>query len=384
MKTDGTSCAGAGCWISTNDPKNRAIGVPSKLTSRTSGELVAILHVIQRTPQNTVLNFIVRSKALVHKLTVGLHQLESNGWIGEIDKTLLKTITAALRLQASRCTFRVTQDSNDAAGLEAAYDLAKKAMRNDPDEYITDPDDLYTDVPARYQLQGATFYAAIRATRKCPERKKTLIMLDKVRYSIESQCGKIPTDEDIWKSIRHKDIDRRIRNFLWKAIHQTFKCGDYWRNIPNYEQWAECPLWEMKHPKMPNLSMGLVLGCALTEFKNSRGKLSNEANRLFRIIISKSAFLIWKIRCERLMSRNSPHSETEIHNRWVATINKRLKIDRLLTDISRYGSHALHVNTVLKTWDGVLMDNKTLPDNWIWQSEVLVGIGNFRPPGRNR
>ncbi|KAJ7889015.1 hypothetical protein B0H13DRAFT_1626844, partial [Mycena leptocephala] len=59
-------------------------------------------------------------------------------------------------------------------------------------------------------------------------------------------------------------------------------------------------------------------------------------------------------------------------------------IDRLLTDTSRYGSRALDIKTVLKTWDGVLMDNKNLPDNWIWQSGVLVGIGKFRPPGRNR
>ncbi|KAJ7093650.1 hypothetical protein C8R43DRAFT_908052 [Mycena crocata] len=197
------------------------------------------------------------------------------------------------------------------------------------------------------------------------------------------------------------------------GIHQTFKCGPYWRNIPTYEHWAVCPicdadetmehtllecnapgqqiiwklcrqLWEMKHSRMPDLSVGLIFGCGLAEFKNSNGKNSTEANRLFKIIISESAFLVWKIRCERLISRKSLHCEMEIHNRWIACINKRLKIDRLLTDSSRYGSRALNTNTVLKTWDGVLMDNKNLPENWIWQSEVLVGIGTFRPPGRNR
>ncbi|KAJ7801834.1 hypothetical protein B0H14DRAFT_2386094, partial [Mycena olivaceomarginata] len=71
-------------------------------------------------------------------------------------------------------------------------------------------------------------------------------------------------------------------------------------------------------------------------------------------------------------------------NQWVACINKRLKIDQLLTDRSRYGNRTLDFKTVLKTWDGVLMDNENLPENWIWQSGVLVGIGKFRPPGRNR
>ncbi|KAJ7080236.1 hypothetical protein C8R44DRAFT_907175 [Mycena epipterygia] len=58
--------------------------------------------------------------------------------------------------------------------------------------------------------------------------------------------------------------------------------------------------------------------------------------------------------------------------------------DQLLTDISRYGSRATDMKVVLQTWDGVLMDNKNLPENWIWQSGVLVGIGALRPPGRNR
>ncbi|KAJ7829455.1 hypothetical protein B0H13DRAFT_1465810, partial [Mycena leptocephala] len=51
--------------------------------------------------------------------------------------------------------------------------------------------------------------------------------LDKIRYAIQAQCGKTPTDEDIWRSIRHKDIGRKIRNFLWKSLHQTYKCGKY-------------------------------------------------------------------------------------------------------------------------------------------------------------
>ncbi|KAJ6620491.1 hypothetical protein B0H10DRAFT_1632477, partial [Mycena sp. CBHHK59/15] len=101
------------------------------------------------------------------------------------------------------------------------------------------------------------------------------------------------------------------------------------------------------------------------------------ANRLFKIIAGESVFLVWKIRCERLMSRKSVHSEIEIHNRWTACMNNCLKIDRLLTDTSRYGNRALNINMVLKTWDGVLMDNENLPENWIWQSGVLVGIGNF-------
>ncbi|KAJ7776510.1 hypothetical protein DFH07DRAFT_731815, partial [Mycena maculata] len=85
-------------------------------------------------------------------------------------------------------------------------------------------------------------------------------------------------------------------------------------------------LWKMKFPAMPDLSIGLIFGCGLTEIKNSKGKRVAEANRLFKILVSESAFLIWKFRCDRRMSRKSYHSDSEIHNSWIACINKRLKM----------------------------------------------------------
>ncbi|KAG1889238.1 hypothetical protein F4604DRAFT_1505893, partial [Suillus subluteus] len=91
-----------------------------------------------------------------------------------------------------------------------------------------------------------------------------------------------------------------------------------------------------------------------------------------------SAHLIWKLRCERVIKFNNKedkfHSKNEIHNRWVATLNKRLNFDKLFTDTLRYGKKALRENLVLRTWSGVLLDEDDLPDNWIRQSGVLVGI----------
>jgi hypothetical protein len=99
-------------------------------------------------------------------------------------------------------------------------------MQNGPDEYIVDPETIFTDVPSRYQVQGlsvantpqATFYAVIRATHLRPEMMKTTIMLDRTRYAIQAQCGKTPADKDIWRSVRHKDIGRKARNFLWRGL----------------------------------------------------------------------------------------------------------------------------------------------------------------------
>jgi len=78
---------------------------------------------------------------------------------------------------------------------------------------------------------------------------------------------------------------------------------------------------------------GAILGCCLTDFKKNTGKTDKGLNRLFRIIVSESMYMIWKIRCERTITwGNDPtkhHSPHEIHNKWLQTINSRLRIDNV-------------------------------------------------------
>ncbi|KAJ7661175.1 hypothetical protein B0H17DRAFT_953751 [Mycena rosella] len=90
--------------------------------------------------------------------------------------------------------------------------------------------------------------------------------------------------------------------------------------------------------------------------------------RLFRILVSESAFLIWRLRCERVIQEKDLASAREIHNRWLKTINNRLGLDG-------YGKKAIKKSLVLKTWQRVLKNERNLPKNWIWEAEVLVGIG---------
>ena len=92
-------------------------------------------------------------------------------------------------------------------------------------------------------------------------------------------------------------------------------------------------------------------------------KVLQEVNRLYRILISESAHLIWKLRCQRV-SEDKPENEwpkeTEIHNRWLATINARLTLDRATTNY-KYGKKALKQKTVLDTWKNTLKNEKDMP-----------------------
>ena len=91
-----------------------------------------------------------------------------------------------------------------------------------------------------------------------------------------------------------------------------------------------------------------------------------------QIIISESAYLIWVIRCERVI-RGETHNAREIRARWLKTINKRLTEDKIIaTTIKR---DSTHIRRVKNTW-GKLLDKErggNLPDDWINDPEVLVG-----------
>jgi len=147
-------------------------------------------------------------------------------------------------------------------------------------------------------------------------------------------------------------------------------------------------LWKRRSNTPIPEDYGALLGCCLSDFKTSDGKPDEGLNRLFRILVSESMYVIWKIRCERTITwGNDPsksHSPHEIHNKWLQAINTRLRMDSVQTNKKIFKDKALLAKTVLKTWEGCLKDNLHETRNWCGKTGVLVGIAPRRPPGRNR
>ncbi|KAF9555220.1 hypothetical protein CPC08DRAFT_744282 [Agrocybe pediades] len=232
-----------------------------------------------------------------------------------------------------------------------------------------------------------------------------------IRHAVEDTFGKRPSDEQIWLSLRRKEIGLRPRAFLWKAVHNAYKIGRWWERIQNYEYRGRCQvcnttetmehiltecqasgqetiwrlarnLWLKKDLPWPNPTIGLILGCGMAAFRR-RGKVASPGtNRLYTILVSESAHLIWKQRCRWKISLNGDPERIptaqETTNTWLRQINRRLRIDCLQTNRVR-------VQLVETTWWGVLRKQEDLPDDWATNptTEVLVGREE-RPPGRNR
>ncbi|KAJ7610555.1 hypothetical protein DFH06DRAFT_1246080 [Mycena polygramma] len=202
----------------------------------------------------------------------------------------------------------------------------------------------------------------------------------------------------MWGSLKNKDISRNIRFFMWMLIHDGYKVGHHWLHITGFEHQGRCSscgvtesmkhiltqcqepgqeqvwslaseLWKLKTGHTMQPAMGDIMACGAAE------KSGTGASRLFRIVVSESAHLIWKLRNERVIGNKGTASTREIHNRWCKSINNRLALDCALTNKAKYGKKSLRKDIVRKTWCKILRNEDRLPEDWTRETEVLVGVG---------
>ncbi|KAK7455150.1 hypothetical protein VKT23_011021 [Stygiomarasmius scandens] len=284
---------------------------------------------------------------------------------------------------------------------------------------------IHLVIPPTLQITGAKLstmtqalaYKAIiqqKTTKDDMRRRRTTLNVMRVKESIKTKFGYIPTEAALWKSIRHKDFSRKTRYFLWMTTHDAYMTGTHWTrpNLkPELQERALCAhcdeiedlehiltscrspgqitiwnltaeLWERKrtdtawdHP-----TLGDILGCGLAMIKSPEKKENRLAGetRMWRILLGESAYLIWKLRCERVIANdNQPFSEREVKNRWIAMLNERLELDCRMSN-KKYETKAIPKRLVQKTWRGLLFDEQNLPDDWTSTTGVLVGIESDR------
>jgi hypothetical protein len=234
------------------------------------------------------------------------------------------------------------------------------------------------------------------------DRRSTSINLERTRESALGLSQHLPTDKNIWLSLRHKDFSRKVKLFLWVTMHDGYKVGKYWSNIPGYEERGICntchtletmehiltaceapgqaqiwslaeELWEEKSSGWIKPGFREILACGLTQMTNEEDKVLKGDSRLYRITVSESAYLIWTLRNNRVINDKGHPSPTEIRNRWISAINSRLSLNCLLSN-PKYERKALSKNLVKQTWQEVLKDKENLPEDWMRGAGVLVSM----------
>ncbi|EJD36912.1 hypothetical protein AURDEDRAFT_73761 [Auricularia subglabra TFB-10046 SS5] len=148
-------------------------------------------------------------------------------------------------------------------------------------------------------------------------------------------------------------------------------------------------LWRMAqvfllHKRVPTqISIGLIMGCGAVRLPGLGGGRNALSERAFTIVVSETAFLIWKLRCEkRIEHADDPDwsmTQEAAETRWINAIEARLRQDQALTDKAMFGKRALPEWLVEGTW--LDLTNPANLSHFRRGPGVLVGIGDIRTEG---
>ncbi len=233
-------------------------------------------------------------------------------------------------------------------------------------------DDIDLSIPLEFDIQGAklnsltqaTAYKGIREHEPKRDREAAITNLQRTRMAIRRYSGTREMDETIWQSLRKSVLRTRVKQFLYKTMHEVYMIGPAWKHLPGYEHRQTCvvcnskdsmehipikcnspmrqKVWELARQTWPhapalwpNINLGIILGTGSISLPNRNTAQTNHptlkeraALRLLQIILSEAAHLTWVLRCERVIQEKTLN-EQGITKRWNRAINERLTTDRI-------------------------------------------------------
>ncbi|KAJ6505422.1 hypothetical protein C8R45DRAFT_817358 [Mycena sanguinolenta] len=409
--------AAASIFYSHEDGRNKTFRLPTEwLQTSYVAEFAAVLEAIRHTDTGTKLTLVSTQEYVCKAMNVKLARWEGEGWVGVPHREVMQCLSAELKARKAATIFVVAAPGSVAREICRGATLAAKL-----EACSTRTTRIRLDAPAGTALPGIqlqnnrqrTFYKGIREERSnsLVPRVSTKRNLDAVRGLMREQYKKFITDSDIWESLRNKDLQPHAAQFLWRAMHNAHRVGNYWTHIPECRGRATCQscgitkdlehilvkcdspgqrliweaaarLWrEKSDTPWPEVSLAAILGCGLLGFDDEDAKKRRSTQRLYRILMSESAYLVWLIRNDRVITRaGEPLLETVILNRWIFTLNQRLQQDITLANRKAGGKSPRLVPSLVKeTWAGLLDDEDKLPPNWLRGTRVLVGSRALTP-----
>lgn len=399
---------GGGLWAEHESELNAALRIPGTQQSNQVGEVAAVVKALEKAPNYIPLLIITDSRYIIDGLTKHLTEWEDRGWIEVKNKDWFKRAAYLLRKRSAPTTFRWVKGHSGEEGNEKCDALAKQGADKE------EPDDFSLEVPAHFDVQGAKLsnvtqalaYRGLRELENPISRRSTTRNLEAIRTDIQQQKGDLETDESIWRSLNSQPIRLKIRDFLYKSIHGTHKIGRYWLNIENLHSRCECTtcgseetlehilvecpsdtktliwdaarnLWPHDNELWPDTSLGIILGCGLVEIKRTHPSTREQphaqdpqspeicpgATRLARMLISEATYLIWTMRCDRVINERQ-HTDNEVRSSWRRSINRRLTEDAIIaTKVVRRDEHT---ELVKSTWHAALRKRHgKLPEIWL-------------------
>lgn len=404
--------AGAGIFFNEDDPRNMSLRLPESLPqTNQTGETVATLMATRSVPRNKKMIQETDSKTVRNGLTRWRVRQEDAGYIDQENGELMRATTAALRERSARTGLKWVKGHNGHARNEGADRLAGAGAQKER------PGDINLQIDRKFVVTGAKLsklsqrlaYKAVRKKKNLNRkaRSRTDLNIARTQAGIEACFGTAVTEKALWKSLRHNTISKQAHQFLWMTMNDGYMVGDKWlresmppelqcRAICTKCQCTESSMdhilfdcdepggeiiwsllrksWSLAGFKDIEINWGSTLGAACGRILKEDGERNHNAEALWSILAVESLYLVWKLRCERVIQNGGREfTAREITNRWYKVIEQRLDLDRRSTKKS-VSTLALKPGKVKAIWGPLLTGSEDLPEGWVGNSGVLVGI----------
>ncbi|KAL7282742.1 hypothetical protein ACG7TL_004216 [Trametes sanguinea] len=381
-----TAAAGAGVFVSEGDERNCAVKLPPNMAqSNQTGEITAALLAAKVDTAGDALIIETDSRTTMDALTKFRAEYEDQGFIGVRNGNLIRAAIAALRQRDTHSALRWVKGHSGHTRNEGADKLAARgAAKHTPDDVdLNIPDSLAVTGAKLSSMTQKLAYTAIRARkdRATKDRANTTKSIERIMSDLKAACNIDPTTESVWRALRKDCVAREHAQFLWRTMHDSFMVGEHWARpgmADEYRARAECrtcsevedmnhilftcrangaltvwncmeAAWRATGKAWPGVSWGTVIGAPSVSICDLGGKRSAPAEARWTILALESAYLVWKLRCERVIQQEgAEQSCSEVVNRWRAALARRREMDYGMT------SKSLAAKALTKAWvDGV-------------------------------